>query len=127
MKLSDIELNDRQCAALLRWIDELAHEHDTRDRALAQRLLDEQSAEAESERVYTVLCELASDTARQCGPCFGLTPHTLAMGAWNDLIACEGYYSRYDVGDNWNPTADDCDTWCFTFERVIESLRSEAQ
>jgi hypothetical protein len=128
MKLGEIELSIAEVRALRRMI--AAHMTDE-DRAIQARqdAEDKQLAadeETRATRIYETLRLLAAQTALQDGATT-IPSYLQARAAWEAFEASEGYYSRYEVDDRWEPDADDAETWELAYAVEIERIKREAR
>lgn len=107
MKLGDIELTDAQAAALVGRLDELVAETTRR----AEKARADQEREEWRERCYERLAHLARVMAQMTGPVPGIPPYELARAAWRGFDSAEGFFSRYNVHERFDPSDDWADDW----------------
>lgn len=108
-KLGDIRLTFSEQRALMRliktYIDPADVEREQRERA---------EGEERTNRIYERIRDLAADTARRDGRTT-IPPQLQARAAWEAFVASEGYHSRFDVDEHWEPDADDAETWEYAY------------
>lgn len=109
MKLSEIELTERQVKGLLRMLDMQALEREAMCERAAGAEQELRKEEWQAER----LRELAKLTGLMHGKLPGLDVYRAAAAAWEAFCACESYFSPYNVDERFEPQAawNDADFW----------------
>ena len=122
-----IELTIAEARAFKRMLAQYITDEDRALEALAEEEERRQKASEESRatKIYETLRLLASQTALRDG-CTTIPPYLQARAAWEVFEASEGYYSRYEVDDHWEPDADDAETWELAYVAELEQIKREA-
>jgi hypothetical protein len=119
-KLGDIRLTFSEARALRRLIEQHIDPADV-EREQRERAENEERAA----RIYERVREVAADTARRDGRT-SIPPYLQARAAWEAFTISEGYHSRWDVDERWEPDAHDAETWEFAYTSELERMK-EAQ
>ena len=127
MKLGNLELSVAETLAFRR----LIAVHITKEDRAAQAEHDRQAAETEAaitkrnNFVNENVTRCARETARRDGPT-SIPPYLQARAAWEAFTASEGWLSRYDVDDHWEPDAEDAEDWEYAYTGELDKMRREA-
>jgi hypothetical protein len=106
MKLSELELNTAQAAALYRILNREAKEEERRQELADYGL---QQVALYNER-YEKLTALAREWARKNGNIEGMPAYQMATATWETFTAGDGWYSEMDVDDRFSADEKD-ETW----------------
>jgi hypothetical protein len=122
-----IELTIAEARAFKRMLAQHITPEDRAFEALAEETArrEEEAADARAMKIYEAVHILATKTAQQDGVTT-IPPYLQARAAWEAFEASEGYYSRYDVDERWEPDADDAETWELAYVTEIERIKKEA-
>jgi hypothetical protein len=117
MKLSDIELNEEEAAALRSWICAVVAWH---QQALEERATEEERESLAARRAET-LVEKAQTLAEKQGPIPGMLPAHQATAAYASWFDGAGYADVYD--SDYEPDDSDQDLWETAYANRIAELR----
>lgn len=124
IELGTLLIDEETAVAFREWLDTLVA---ARRKRLAT-IEHEAAQDALDAKRYEKVCELARKTARVNGIIEGLSTAYAAEATWDAFVACEGWYSPYDVDDYFEVRAEPahyCEAWLLSYAEEIDKMKQE--
>ena len=122
-ELGSIVIDQETALALREWLDSLVKQR----RSRIAKVERDAAEEARHDCWHTKTRELAAQTAHVNGITEGLAVGYMASATWDAFIACEGWFSPFDIDEHFDTGAkyvsDYQETWELAYIEAIDAMR----